>query len=158
MKDLELMLELLEQKKTYFLHYEKEMEALPLLATEELEPCLERGAKIIKRLEELELRLSQLIQQNGPLVRSALNHQCDRYQLSPELGKLYDASLSVKAVASRILQNDEMIRQRIAAEREKALENIKEINSRSHVVAGKYHRSMQTGVTNFFPETQGKEI
>lgn len=157
MKDLEQMLDLLEQKKVYFLHYEKEMEGLPLLAAEELEPCLQRGAKIIKKIEELDVRLKQLIQQGGSLVRTAVNHQCDRYQLNPELGKLYDASLSVKAVASRILQNDEMIRQRIALEREKALDNLKEINSRNHSVAGKYHRSMQTGAASFFPENQGKE-
>ena len=139
------MLELLEQKRMYFLHYEKEMEELPLLPAEEMEACLERGAVIIKKVEELDGRLNQLIQQNGSLAWSAVSHDCDRSQLTPELGKLYDASMGVKAVASRILKNDDMIRQRIAYEREQALDKIKEINSRADSVAGKYQRYTKTG-------------
>lgn len=156
MKDLEQMLDLMEQKRVYFLHYEKEMEDLPLLPAEEMEACLERGANLIKRIEELDGRLSRLIQQEGPLARSAANHECDRDQLTPELGKLYDASLNVKAVANRILRNDGLIRQRIAYEREQALEKIKEINSRSDSVAGKYQRYTRTGSAPM-PGWQGKE-
>ena len=156
MRDIEQMLELLGQKRMYFLHYEKEMEELAILPAEEMEACLERGATIIKRIEELDGRLNQLLQQEGPMALSAVNHECDRGQLTPDLGKLYDASLNVKAVASRIIQNDDMIRQRIAYERDQALEKIKEINSRSDSVAGKYHRYTRSG-SGALPGWQGKE-
>ena len=157
MKDLDQMLDLLDQKKVFFLHYEKEMEALPLLPVEELEPCVQRGAILIKKIEELDGKLSQLIQANGPLARSAVNHDCDRGQLDPELARLYDASLSVKAVANRILKNDDMIRQRISYERDKAMESIKEINTRSASVAGRYRQSAQTVLGGMAPEWQGRE-
>jgi len=157
MKNLEQMLDLLEQKRLFFLHYEREMEDLPLLPSEEMEACLERGANLIKRIEELDGRLGQLIQQEGPMARSAVNHECDRSQLTPDLGRLYDASMSVKAVANRILRNDELIRQRIAFEREQALDKIKELNSRSDSVAGKYQKYTQTG-SRPLPGWQGKEI
>lgn len=158
MKDLEQILDLFEQKKIYFLHYEKEMENLPLLPAEEMESCLERGAVLIKRIEELEARLGPLIQQNGPLAISAANHDCDRRQLDPELGKIYDASLGAKSVANRIVENDGMIRQRIAYEREQALEKIKEINNSSASVAGRYSRYTQPGTIRIAPEWQGKEV
>ncbi|MCL1804916.1 MAG: hypothetical protein FWG28_02775 [Clostridiales bacterium] len=157
MRELEQMLDLLEQKRVYFLHYEREMEELPLLPTEEMEDCLERGASLIKKIEELDGRLNRLVQQEGPMALSAVNHECDRGQLSPDLGKLFDASMGVKAVANRILQNDGLIRQRIAYEREQALEKIKEINNRSDSVAGKYQRYTQTGSAPM-PGWQGKEV
>ena len=146
MKDLELMLDLLEQKRTFFQHYEKEMETLPLLPVDELESCVQRGAIIIEKIKELDSKLGTLIQQNGPLARSAVDHECDRNQLSQELGMLYDASMGVKAVASRIIKNDDMVRERIAYERDHAMEKLKEINKRSSSVAGRYQRSTQTGV------------
>ncbi|MCL2166466.1 MAG: hypothetical protein FWH49_04165 [Clostridiales bacterium] len=158
MKDLEQMLELLEQKRLYFLHYEKEMEALPLLPAEELDPCVQRGAILIKKIEELDGRLKQLAQQNGSLARSALYHDCDRGQLSADLGKLYDASMAVKAVASRILQNDATVRERIAYERDKALNSLREMSQHSSSVASKYRRSAQTGLSGALAEPKGKEV
>ncbi|MCL1848382.1 MAG: hypothetical protein FWF83_01740 [Clostridiales bacterium] len=150
MKDLDQMLELLEGKKAYFLHYEKEMESMPLLPAEELDACVQRGAAIIKKIEELDGKLNLLLQQNGAMAASAVKHDCDRGQLPQELGMLYDASLGVKAVASRILQNDGMIRERIALERDKAMESIKEINQRASSVAGRYQRTTQAGAPTSF--------
>jgi hypothetical protein len=158
MKDLERMLDLLEQKKAFFLHYQKEMEAMPFLPAEELEPCVQRGALIIQKIEELDGKLNQLIQQNGPLARMAVNHACDRGQLAPDLGKLYDASLNVKAVANGILKNDGLIRERLAYEREKALEDIKGINSRASSVASRYQQSAQTGVSGPLRGRQGRDV
>ena len=146
MKDLELMLDLLEQKRAFFLHYEREMEALPLLPAEELEACVQRGDALIKKIEELDGRLGQLLQQSGPLALSAANHSCDRGQLTPELGKLYDASMAVKAVAARILKSDAMIKERISYEKDLAMEKIKEVNQRADSVASKYQRSVQAGI------------
>ena len=157
MKELEQMLDLLEQKKSYFLHYEKEMESLPLLPVDELEDCIQRGEVIIKKIQELDGKLSQLAQQGGALARSAINNECDRGQLSPDLGRLYDASMGVKAVASRILKNDGMIRERIEYERDKAMESIKDINQRASSVAGRYQRTTQTG-TFPMPEWKGREV
>ena len=158
MKDLEQMLDLLEQKRVYFLHYEKEMDDLPLLPAEEMEPCVLRGAAIIKKIEELDSRLNQLLAQNGPLAISAANHECDRGQLTPELSKLYDASLSVKAIASRILKSDAMIRERIAIEKEKAMEKIIEINKQSSSVAGRYQRIASAGVNTPLMEQRKREV
>jgi hypothetical protein len=50
-----------------------------------------------------------------------------------------------------------MIRQRIAFERGQALEKIKEINTSSASVAGKYQRYTQTGAGSVAPIWQGKE-
>ena len=61
MKDLQQMLDLLEQKRNYLLHYEKEMETMPLLAVDELEDCIKRGDVIIEKLKELDGRLMQLV-------------------------------------------------------------------------------------------------
>ena len=158
MKDLERMLELLEQKRLHFLEYEKEMEDLPLLPVEEMEACVERGGVIIDKVKELDDRLNQLLQENGPLALSAVNHDCDRGQLDGALGKLYDVSLGVKAVASRILENDGMIRQRIEYERDLAMEKIKEINTQASSVAGRYQRSTETGARPSAPEWQGREV
>jgi len=152
MKDLEQMLELLEQKRLYFLHYEKEMEALPYLPAEDMEACVERGGLIVEKIRETEGRLGRLVKQNGPLAISAVNHECERGQLPPDLGKLYDASMAVKAVAVRIMGNDDLIRRRIAWERDQAMERLKELNSRSQSIAGRYQRSTQTGVTGVSPD------
>jgi hypothetical protein len=158
LKNLEQILDLIEQKRVYFLHYEREMEELPLLPVGEMDACVQRGAVILKKIQELDARLSPLILQNGALAISAVNHECDRSQLTPELGKLFDASMSVKGVASRILKNDDMIRQRIAFEREQALDRIKEINNSSASVAGKYQRYAQTGANMVASAWQGKEV
>ena len=158
MKDQQLILDLMEQKRVYFLHYEREMEELPLLPAEEMDSCVQRGAAILKKIQELDARLGQLIQQNGPLAISAANHECNRDQLPPELGKLFDASMSVKGVASRILKNGDMIRERIAFERGQALDKIVEINNSSASVAGKYQRYTQPGANRIAPAWQGKEV
>ena len=158
MIELEQMLELLDQKRVYFLHYEREMESMPLLPVDELEDCMQRGAVIIKQIEALDGKLGQLLAQNGAMAQSAVNNDCDRGQLSPEMGKLYDASMSVKAVASRILMNDGMIRERITYERDKALEGLKEVSKQSSSVAGKYQRTTQTGANTSFRAMIEKEI
>jgi len=157
MNDLPLMLELLDKKRVFFLLYEKEMEAIPLLSADELEACVERGGAIIEQIRALEARLEKLVRQNGPLAASVVNNECDRGALSPELGKLYDASLSVKAVASRIVKNDSLIRERLAYEREMALEGIKEVNKRAASVAGRYKQSARTGARSM-AETTGRDV
>jgi len=147
------MLSLLEQKKTYLLHYEREMETLPLLPTEELEACIQRGDVLIEKLKELDERLVRLARENGAAVMSTLNHECDRGLIDADMGKLYDAALEVKAVANRIVNNDGVIRERINHEKEKAMEGIKDINAQSARVAGRYRQTTTTGTR---PESEWK--
>jgi hypothetical protein len=157
MKDLDEMLALLEQKRLCFLSYEKEMEAVPILPAEELEPCVDRGGLILEQAAALDTRLDRLLSLNEPAARQAISHDCDRQLLTPELGQLYDAALKVKTVAYRIRQNESVIRERIEIEREKALERLRELNHRPEAVAGKYRRSVETGVNRPYPASEGTE-
>ena len=157
MKNMQQMLDLLEQKRTYLLHYEKELEALPLLPAQELEACVLRGELIVEKLKELDGKLGGLLRQNGAAAMSAVNHDCDRGQLDPELGRLYDAALEVKAVANRIVQNNSVIKERIALEREKALEGIRDVSKRSASVAGRYRQTTEARA-NTVPERMSRDV
>ena len=118
--------------------------------------CLlpERRQALLDEAAALDVELRALCVADGA-VRAAVNHTCPRGELPEELSALFDASLRVKAAARRVLRVEETARLRLETERTAARERLEEMNQSPSAVAGRYHRSVQTGVQR--PFSGGKE-
>ena len=148
------LLALLAEKRERMLECEQATENLCACPAEELEGQVAKRQRALDRIASLDLEIRALAVGDGA-ARAALNHTCGRGELPDELAELYDASLAVKTVASRILRVEETVRLRLESERLRALEQLQKMNSSASVVAGRYHRSVQTGVTR--PPVPGRE-
>lgn len=133
------ILELLEKKRTLLLEFEREGAQLCTLPAGELAACLARRDALLTQAGELDGEIRRLCSGDAQAL-DALNHRADRADLPPAYRALFDASLAVKAVAHRILDNEAPQRGRLERERARALQRIEELNASAARVAGKYRR------------------
>lgn len=141
----ERLLALLMEKHEQMLACERATENLCACPADELEGLITVRQQTLDRSAELDLQIRALCVGDGA-ARAAVNHSCGRGELPDELASLYDASLAVKTVASRILRVEETVRLRLESERSRALEQLEKMNQSPSAVAARYHRSVQTGV------------
>lgn len=137
---------LLEEKQALYLECERLTETLCTAPVEELASITERRGRLLGKADELDSSIGALCAADSA-VRDALNHSCPRGSLSAELGALYDASQAVKAVASRILQNESAARARLEFARDRAGEQLRATEAGSSSVAERYLRSVKTGLS-----------
>ena len=148
---------LLTRKKNLFLQLEEVTGNMSLLQVEELLISTEQRGLLLEEINELDMELKAYYLQD-PLLKSAITHSCNKSQLPPQLAELYDISLTVKAIANRILKNDENIKIHLNFEKERILSKIQQLNTSGDVVASKYHRSVQTGRSNPLGVSKNKFI
>ena len=79
-------------------------------------------------------------------LRSVLNCTCEMSDITGELKELLEEALRIKAIANRIIKNEDSVRQRIENERDSLLETIETLNHSSSAVAKSYMRSVETGI------------
>ncbi len=66
--------------------------------------------------------------------------------ISNEQKELLEEALRIKAIANRVLKNEDSIRIRIENERDSMLKTIENLNHSSSTVAKSYMRSVETGI------------
>ncbi len=113
-------------------------------SVEELENSMNRRQTLLNQLSAQDTQIREQCAGAEPLLR-AINHQANRGELSQELGQIYDASLAVKAVASRVSQADAAIVEHIELQRDALKTRIEEVNSGGYAVAKHYYKAAQTG-------------
>lgn len=151
------LLALLEQKRTLYLTCERLTEALCTAPAEELSGLIEQRGLHLAEAEKLDSAIRALCASDTPL-RDVLNHNCPRDGLGHALGELYDASQAVKAVASRILQCEDMARARLELERDRAAEGLRTVEANRSGVADRYLKSVETGLSSPFPPAPPKNF
>lgn len=145
MTDYTAVSALLAQKKQLFLELESVTADMSLYQVNELAECMEKRSRLLQQVEQIDAELKLMCITDEEL-RQVLNNRCPREGLSPQLSALYDASLSIKAVVNRMMKNDDAIKEHLEYEKQRITQKIEELNQIGAVVAGKYYRSVQTGV------------
>lgn len=157
MKELNELLGLLKEKKECFVSFEQEADAMCSCPMEALEDIMQKRQKILDRVGVLDKRIQELCRTAGPEADAAIKNTCARGGLSANLAQLYDASMQVKGVISRIVENESMIRDRLETEKSILLQKIEKTQTGSMAAASRYSASVQTGVrSQLFSRELGK--
>ena len=138
---------LLQKKKELLLEVEEISASMKIAPAEELMALFTDRGRLLEKAQDVETNIRALTNGNEQM-RSALNNSCEPRTLDSELLRVYEESLRVKAVANRILREEEGIKDHITLERDGLLKKIQELNSSSGSVADSYRRCVQTGVPN----------
>lgn len=140
------LLSLLGQERELFLKIEVATEAMCVASAEEIEQCVNERQRYLDEIAALKIRLHELGDASGEAVVAALQNSCGRNALTGDLAALYDASMAVKAVANRIQQYDEEIREHVEMVKEEILKQIEKMNQSGNAVASRYQRSVELGI------------
>ncbi len=107
---------------------------------------VERREQILEQMSGLDDIIRATCEGDKDLL-DALNHRSNRGGLDQNLGKIYDASMEVKAVLNRLQNGNEAIVEHLMNVKANLKEKIEEVNSSSHSVAQKYHKAVMTAIT-----------
>lgn len=150
------IIQFLSTKKELFLEIEATMDLLSYGEVDEITACMEERNKIIEQVKAIDIKIKAVCEKDKMLL-AALNNSCNKSEISPTLIEIYDASLGVKAVVNRIMNNDNMVTMHLEHLQKKVLKQIKQMNTSVYVVADKYHRSLE-GVTKRNFSKKGKIV
>ncbi len=137
----------IEKKLELFENLELISESMTLLEVDELLVCIEKRGVLIEEIELVDNKLKDACLSDENL-KASLNHTSSRDSFDAQLKNIYDISLKIKAIANRMLQNDENIRQHMAFEKERITTHIEKLNGSSTAAAGKYNKSIKSVVKN----------
>lgn len=155
-KQTELMY-ILAEKRDLFLACERATEEMCICPTEEMETYTAQRQEHLERARAIDDRI-KVLSEGDETLQAALRNTCDRGGLPAHLSVVYDTALAVKAVANRILQNEEIVRQRIELEKERLLDKIYDINVSSSATAARYEKFVSLGVSQPKITFQDKKI
>ena len=136
---------LLEEKKNVLSEIERVSDEMKYAKAEELIELFAQRGELLESAKAFGEKIDALAIGNEPLM-AALKNSCEPAALSAELAEIFDESLRAKAVANRILHEEEGIKEHIQSERDELLVKIENLNSGGASVAGSYRRSVKTGV------------
>lgn len=157
MNGIEKLPELLKQKKELLLRFEAVTEQMYTLSPETLLDLVEERGRLLEKAGKLDEEIQE-IGRYHPEVLPVLNNQRDLGGLEGLERQIYDASLAVKAVANRIRQNEDSLRQHIQLQKDAVLKRIENMNKSGYSVADKYYRSVQTGLNQPMSREREKKV
>ncbi len=145
MTEKEEIIRLLEEKKELLLQFEQISDGMYRIPMEELQHSIGKRQALVNKMQKLDERIELLCSGLEPMVCEAVYNRCNRGDVDEELGTIFDKALETKAVARRVLKNQDGIRQRIEIEQIRTREQIQKLNASSSVVAGRYGQAVRTG-------------
>lgn len=137
------ILQLLAEKQQLFSEIEKMTEDLCAQQVDELVQCMEKRGELLEQIKVIDCKIEKNC---GEELRPVLHHACARGDLSQDLVKYYDAALAIKAIANRIIKNEDGVRLHLESEKQRIAKKLEELNHSGFSVANQYHRSVETGV------------
>lgn len=141
------LLGLLEEKRKIFVEIEKITEPMLYVQVEVLEECMKNRESLLAEVREIDQKIDYRID-GQEAMKQALKHNCERQQLSAGLAALYDASLQVKAVVNRIIQNESGIRLHLEAEKDRIRGELEKMSQSSSSVASQYYSTVQRATSH----------
>lgn len=146
MRETNEILLILSQKKELFQQFAVQADEICQVPMEEMEEHMAKRQEIIEKLQELDKQMEALCESAGQGTDDAVHNRCDRSGLTPELGMIFDASMAVKAIVSRIVAFEPMVKDRIETEKELLMEKIESINTGALAAAKRYSPTMQVSM------------
>ncbi len=149
--------QLLREKEILFNEVERITNDIFESPVDVINALLETRGSVLEQVNIVNQKISPLIEGDENL-RSVLNCTCDISGLSGEMKELFEQSLRIRAVANRIIKNEDCVRQKIENERDSLLEKIETMNSSSKTVAESYKRSVETALPRGFGNSKNKTV
>lgn len=147
--DSQILMQLLKDKEALMSEAEKLTFDISLASIDEIGPLLEKRGAVLESVIKKDSEIKVLIGGNEHM-RAVINCSCDIPSLDDGEKELFEEAIRIKAIANRIIKNEETIRLKIENERDTLLKNIETLNHSSKVVAESYKRSVETGISRGF--------
>ncbi len=157
MENNQQLMQLLCRKEELFSEVEKITNGIYEAPVDIINALLETRGNVLEQASEVSEKISALAEGNEYL-KSVLNCACDVSDLSGEAKELFEQALRIRAIANRILKNEDCVRQRIESERDSLLGKIETLNRSSKTVAESYKRSVETALPHDFGDGKSKSI
>ena len=157
MKNNQELKQLLREKEMLFNEVERITNEIFEAPVDIINALLETRGSALEQVNIVNQKISPLIEGDENL-RSVLNCSCEISGLSGELKELFEQALRIRAIANRIIKNEDCIRQRIENERDSLLAKIETMNRSSKTVAESYKRSVETALPRGFGSGKNKTV
>ena len=150
-------MQLLYRKEELFSEVEKITNEIYEAPVDIINALLETRGNALEQASEVNDKISALAE-GDEYLKSVLNCTCNISDLSGEARELFEQALRVRAIANRVLKNEDCVRQRIESERDSLLGKIETLNRSSKTVAESYKRSVETALPHGLGEGKSKSI
>ncbi|PKM74471.1 MAG: hypothetical protein CVU91_00980 [Firmicutes bacterium HGW-Firmicutes-16] len=157
MKNNQKLTQLLREKEVLFIDVERITNDIFEAPVDIINALLETRGNALERVNQVNDKISPLIEGDEHL-KSILNCSCEISGLTGETKELFEQALRIRAVANRIIKNEDCVRQRIENERDLLLEKIETMNRSSKTVAESYKRSVETALPHGFGNSKNKTM
>lgn len=144
MTEKQEILQLLEEKQQLMHKIEELSDAIYALPIEELQDRIGKRQALVHKMELIDEKVDLLCSGLEKQVREAVENNCDRGTLEGENAQIYDKALAIKAIAHRVLEDADLVRERMEYEIAQTKEEIESLNTSSAVVAGRYGKAVRT--------------
>ncbi len=109
-----------------------------------LEELMIKRGELFEKISQIDAKLHQLTQ-NDEYCRRVIALRVSRKDISLNLRNIYHMSLQCKLSVNRLLKNEDVIRLHLENEKQRVMEQVKELNQNGSNLAARYHFSVQTG-------------
>lgn len=149
-EQIENVMTLLKKKETLFSEYEN----LSMLMLDDdinnLDRHIEQRNTLASKIDELEMEINSTLHQNEQIIH-AIKNDCARADLPDTLKPVFDLSQNIFSIIYRIGKINSDIQQKITAQQNDILTQIKNLNSGNQAFASKF-MPPSDGSTPYFPD------
>lgn len=136
---------LLEKKRQAFLAYEQEIDGIITGSTEEILEHGEAINRLVAKIDDINQRLHELCADNESLT-AAVRSSGMQGDLPEEYQEIFEKSMAVRSVISRIQNMEDQVMDRLGQERDGLMEKIKQTNQSNEARASKYYTTTTHGL------------
>ena len=137
--------ELLEQKKQRFLEYEQITNEMLFCDSDNLEERMGERVRLIHAIDRLDEAVKAVCDdagEEGAMLRQAVRANGERGALPAAMRAVFDQTIEIRAVISRLPDLDQQLEMRLCQERDSVLEQIKSANRGQGAQAARYYGGM----------------
>lgn len=109
-----------------------------------LEELIIKRSELFEKISQIDARIHHLTQDDD-YCRKVIALRVSRKDISLNFREIYHMSLQCKLSVNRLLKNEDVIRLHLKNEKQRVMEQVKELNQNTSNLAAKYHSSVQTG-------------
>ena len=148
--------EITETIRKNFEALEAETNAILSCPPEDIEAHTENRVNYLEENKKLydEIFAFCAVTENGEELKGAVKNTAEREQLSEDFRKVFDGFQEVYAIVHRVVNIDSQVTERIERERERILEQIKNMNEGQEAKAAKFYAASQSGSEMHVPDTK----
>ncbi len=134
------VLDMLAEKRETFLQLEEITGSLALQGADEIISSMKKRADLFETMRGLDKKISSEAADDRKL-RDALNNACNRADVEENLEEIFDLSLKIKAIANRLIKNENLVLEHFDSEKKSILQEIEKLNRSGTAAANRYYNT-----------------